>query len=401
MTDSWIARAYWLSALLLASVIIFSTALAQVASVLFMVLWLWTLVRRRGKSSTWTTFHWPVLMFIVARTLSVMLSTSPEASVPALYKEIVFYLIFFAAAEVVAIDLERHAIVLTRLLLVTAVAAAIIGSGKYLAGVEVRASSTTSGYYTLGLYLSAMFPLALAMGRRKEVFPSRVLWWVACCVIAAGVLLTFNRIHWIVMALAVLVVGAFRERRFLVVFLCGVATTALVFPPLVERLYQIVTFTSSSSGRDVLWRGALMLIDRHPVFGFGPRTFSSIFPLFNELPDKGIGGWHNDFLQVYMDSGLVGLAALVWLVVVVFWKGIAAYRRPGLSPVMKDLLLALLLSMTAFFVAGGVLDTLGGLLFRMLLGLLAVLTTVQLSSPRGAAPAVAGGDRAGSLLHES
>jgi O-antigen ligase len=386
MTESWNTRVLWWSALFLATVTIFSTALAQVASVLFMVLWLVMIVRSRGVGSTWTAFHWPMLAFIAARLLSVFYSTNFDASLPALHKEIVFYLIFFATADVLAVDTERRAVVLMRLVIVTAVAAAIIGSGKYLAGIDARASSTTSGYYTLGLYLAAVFPLALALGHHKAIFPSRWLWWFACAIIAVGVLLTFNRIHWVVMALAVLVVGVIRERRFLVVFLCAAAAAALAYPPLVQRLSQIVAFSSSSSGRDVLWRGALMLIDNHPILGFGPRTFSLIFPLASELPDKGVGGWHNDFLQVYMDSGLVGLLALLWLVVVVVWKGAAACRRPGLSPFTRDLLLALLLSMAVYFVAGGVLDTLGGLLFRMLLGLLAVMSTRWVSTAPGPAP---------------
>ena len=108
----------------------------------------------------------------------------------------------------------------------------------------------------------------------------------------------------------------------------------------------------------------------HPVVGFGPRTFTEIFPLFSEMRVRGVGCWHNDYLQVYMESGLLGLSALFWLIGAVYvhsWNVIrVSYPR------QRAMVIALLSAVTMMLFIGGMLDLLNGILFRVLLGLLAL-----------------------------
>jgi len=129
------------------------------------------------------------------------------------------------------------------------------------------------------------------------------------------------------------------------------------------------------SYRDVLWRGAAMIGFEHPVIGFGPRTFRGIFPLMSELGDKKIGSWHNDFIQVYMESGLVGLVPLLWLVAASFSSSIRAIRSRRLSPEHQEILIPMLVSISIFVIAGGMLDTIMGLVFRFDLAVLALIVT--------------------------
>ena len=55
----------------------------------------------------------------------------------------------------------------------------------------------------------------------------------------------------------------------------------------------------------------------HPLIGYGPRTFQQIFPFRERFADKGIGGWHNDLLQIYFESGTVGLISFIFLLWVI------------------------------------------------------------------------------------
>ena len=45
-----------------------------------------------------------------------------------------------------------------------------------------------------------------------------------------------------------------------------------------------------------------MIWDQHPILGFGTRTFNETFLLHDQLVDRGVGGWHNEYLQVYLES---------------------------------------------------------------------------------------------------
>ena len=117
-----------------------------------------------------------------------------------------------------------------------------------------------------------------------------------------------------------------------------------------------------------------MIVGQRPVFGFGLRTFHLIFPLQQELPDQKVGSWHNDFLQIYMESGLVGLLAFVALIVAV---GVVAYRGFRTKPVpelYRRTTAALVLSLFIVFIVGGFLDTHVGMLMKLMLALLGLIS---------------------------
>jgi O-antigen ligase len=172
-----------------------------------------------------------------------------------------------------------------------------------------------------------------------------------------------------------LVVGAMRERWMLVVF--GIAMIAVVgfVPSVTQRFSDLIHVASRSSDRDVVWRGALMLADQHPVFGFGPRTFNEIFPLRAELSDKGVSSWHNDFIQIYMESGIIGLLSVVGVFGSAFYFGLRSLKNVALPNNLREVLIALLVSLAVIVVVGGILDVLVSLLVRVVLAPIALIAT--------------------------
>jgi O-antigen ligase len=116
-----------------------------------------------------------------------------------------------------------------------------------------------------------------------------------------------------------------------------------------------------------------MVYARHPFVGFGPRTFREVFPLMQQLADKGTSSWHNDFLQVYMESGLLGLIPLCWLVAAAVYWGARMLRSPVLAPESRRILLPFMCSILIFGLAGGMRDTVVGIVFRFDLAVLALM----------------------------
>ncbi len=366
-------RAIWFLTIVLLASVIFSTAVVQSAAVLLLLVWVARAVVRRKTGLHRTILDLPFLAFVLARLLAIPFSIDPALSAEALRTEIVFYPLFFVFTS--TLDPSRNAEIkfLLRLLLATAVVASIIGTLKYLLGVEPRASSTTSGYYTLGLYLCALFPLALLAGR--DLLRMSWLHLLVCAVLMVGVVFTLDRLHWAGMVLAVLVVGAVRDRKLLGLFLAIGVVIVLVSPPVSRRLLEALNFTSFSSGRDVLWKGAFMIMGDHPIAGFGLRTFRRIFPLMAELTDQGIGSWHNDYLQVYMESGLLGLLSMLWFIVAIGRGAFRAFRAHSIPREYAGIFGGLLLSAGILFIVGGFLDTLVSLMYRFLFALIAVCLT--------------------------
>jgi len=199
--------------------------------------------------------------------------------------------------------------------------------------------------------------------------------------LGCGILFTMNRNQWIVVALVMLFVGIKQERLALALSILLVALAVTFVHPLHERFDQLIHFTQNASDRDVIWRGAFMIFFDRPIFGFGLQTFSQIFPLFAVVMDKGISSWHCDYLQVYFEGGIIGLAALVWLWIAVFTNAVKILKQKTLDLFYRNLTFSIMLGMSAFTlmgVWGGFVNGLmGTLLFEFLLGMLALIAVTK------------------------
>jgi O-antigen ligase len=369
--------AIWSAVTVAVGTLIFSIAIAQAAVLIAGLLWAYALIRKKGCRFRSSGLLLPYSLFVVARIAAIPLSIDPALSTDAFRTEIFFYVLFYVVLCSLDPEREERFRFLFVLLFVAGLLATGIGFVKYAMGWDERLTSTTAGYYTLGLFLAVLFAMAFALGQRKDLFPSRLVWLVVCAVLLLGLLFTFNRMHWVVAALAALAVGLVKERRILVVLTVAGALALLTVAPLQERFMQLLDAGGNMSGRDVIWRGAFMLLGDRPVTGFGLRTFHSVFPLFDEAPDKGIGSWHNDYLQVYMDSGLLALLPFVAILIVAAFMGWKSHRAWPRGSFYRDINAAVMLALFCFALAGGMLDSLLSILFRTLLAMTAVIYAVR------------------------
>jgi O-antigen ligase len=363
--DRWI----WGTLVVFVLSMMLSTAMVQASAVVLVGFWVSTLIRLRTVRVRRTAFDIPVIAFAGARIISVFTAVDVGTSIRALTAEVFFYSTFFALTDLLG-GLSRERVrVLLQLAFIAAGIVAIIGITNVVVMHHPRAASVTSGYFSLGLYLTALCSVALFLGRDPSFFPSRAWWGVLCLLLSTGVLLTLNRTHWVALGLTMLVAGLLRERKALVVAVVLAAVAVFAVPVLQVRFFQLLHLSSNLSDRDTLWKGGMMLAGAHPLTGFGPRSFRAIFPLFSELADKGVGGWHNDYLQIYIESGIIGLTALLSIVVSVYVRGVRASKRTA----QRNLCIGLLLGLSVFFLAGGVFDTVVSLLFWFLMALLAIV----------------------------
>jgi tetratricopeptide (TPR) repeat protein len=76
--------------------------------------------------------------------------------------------------------------------------------------------------------------------------------------------------------------------------------------------------TESLAARMDYWRGAVAIVKDHPWVGTGPGTFGSIYPKYKTASTEEARAVHNDFLQMWSDSGALAFVAftMLWLVAV-------------------------------------------------------------------------------------
>jgi O-antigen ligase len=73
---------------------------------------------------------------------------------------------------------------------------------------------------------------------------------------------------------------------------------------------------SSLEARVDYWGGAVAIIRDHPWVGTGPGTFGSVYPLYKTAMTEEAQSVHNNFLQMWSDSGVLAFVvfATMWVV---------------------------------------------------------------------------------------
>jgi O-antigen ligase len=109
--------------------------------------------------------------------------------------------------------------------------------------------------------------------------------------------------------------------------------------PVLERFLMIPQ--DLENGRWPLWQVALEMARERPLLGHGWGTFAGLAPAYRARP-TGVyyDHAHNDYLEVLAETGIVGLALLLWLVVL-FARRLAASLGKPLTDAQRRVIVAL------------------------------------------------------------
>jgi putative inorganic carbon (hco3(-)) transporter len=143
------------------------------------------------------------------------------------------------------------------------------------------------------------------------------------------VVLSFSRGGYL--ALAAVVVGlALSYRRRWIVLGAGVVVAAglMLVSSIRHRVLTELDFTNGSNtlvGRFHLWSVALQMLRDHPIFGAGLSGFATVIaPYWNPTNADRFTYPHNIVLNSWTETGVLGVIAFAWILVVGFrssWRG--------------------------------------------------------------------------------
>lgn len=189
-----------------------------------------------------------------------------------------------------------------------------------------RIGSLVGSPVGLGCALAMLAPLQLSLALDGDGATRRSLGWAFLGLSALALVLTWSRGAWLATAIAsgcyLLWTGRLRLPRAPVL-----AAAALVAGALALTAVRVRPTAASDMGRVAVWVSSLKIFAAHPVIGAGPDTVGLMLGrhktegfvrAYGEL--GGQAHAHNDFLQVLATTGLLGLAAYLWLLS-------AAWRR--------------------------------------------------------------------------
>ncbi len=352
-----------------------SLFLLQLFAGLLSILWLFESMENKKKA--FDIFTLLIVIFGFVRILSIVFSQFPSDSVQSYYKDALFYLSFFSFSFYMKVLGKAHLEKITYIFIISAIAISIIGLVLFNLKLVERAQSFSSGYATFSSYLIAALGLYIALPFKTGRKYAWQGWAIGMALILSGVVTSMGRTNIFISGLLFLAGLIFKKIKIKPAIVIAVLTVIISLSSFEMNKREItnrVDNPATLSDRNILIKGAIDLAGVHPLLGFGPRTFHSIFPYSNLLSDKGIGSWHNDFIQVYFESGILGLLSFLAIIISVVFLAFKYLRQHKSDSILNEIIFGTLLgfvalvlsALTAGFIDSPVLSILFALLISML-----------------------------------
>ena len=193
---------------------------------------------------------------------------------------------------------------------------------------------------------------------------------------SACLVLTFRRGGWIGLVLSFLVLlvlllywwsiymPSFWRTWSLPILLASLGTVfvlAILFvAPVRERFVSIFAGRGDSSNnfRINVWVAVIEMIKDRPVIGIGPgnSAFNKVYPLY-QLPNYTALSAYSVFLEIAVETGLIGFVCFLWLLIVTFNSGLQQLQRLRLQRNVEGLWLIAGIAALVGMLGHGLVDT--------------------------------------------
>lgn len=332
----------------------------------------------RDKRAPTSPLDRPLLIFFFAFFLSALFCPSVGTSLMGFRK---LWLVggFFVVYHLLAEPCEAWR--LLRLTVAVAIAVAAYGIVQHYTGFDLghwitgKTPSVTPFWFgrAEGFRAEGLFPTGITYAHNM-IFPLTILtvWLLAphvkeserlqlllgWSVMVLALVFTLTRGVWIAYLLVLLLLGAIKGGKTAlavgaVVILFGLALTA-ASPGVWERA-RYAFDPQTNFARSQIWRANIDMIKDRPLLGWGygnyKRFRDSYYQRYPEVDTTAHA--HNNFLQMWVDGGVIGLAAFFCLFWSILRRGWHAYQRlPAEAEPLRTLALGGTLSIVAFLIGG-------------------------------------------------
>ncbi len=315
-------------------------------SALAFVLWLLSKITSRHGLIELQAIHLPPFVFACVVIGQILLGASAyrHETVTQFLNYVAYGLIFLIATDLFRNEREARMLCIT--LSVLGFGLAFLGSlqeftspGKLYWVQTPRYGGPIFGpYVNRNHYAGAMellFPFAALGSFKTSVSASkRVLLGFAALLMIATVFLCGSRGGFVCVLLQSILLAVmvfWRSRRVgLVLSVTMVFIVAAAFGTWLgsDRLLGRLGDVSKEGGRFQIAADGIHMFEQHPISGWGLGTFPLVYPKFRTfVTDLFVNEAHNDFVQLLVETGVLGFAAGISLLVLVYVKGFRKIHR--------------------------------------------------------------------------
>ena len=358
------------------------------------------LIRKLVNAQTFASLNRGVLLFMIFYTLwglvcslhSDYLTTGLFVTLRQLLFFVIFYVLYDWMKSEKEINLIVNAMIAMGVVASLPAIAQVLSTGLsnvFRSGSPMRFGGIYTGVNALGMHLS--FILGVAVSKFLYVDLPKKRWFplVLILIICSALFFTFSRSAWLLAGVAIsIILFRFKTGRIFVVTAVIFVTFFVLFSPQIEKsLGMIARIESGVTNRDILWKGAIVMIKENPIFGVGPGSFRHFIADFAprypwRWPVVRFGGItggdsHNFFLTRGAEMGVVGLALIFWFLVnyfKIYSRGIHKAKVLKLEHVFFGAAAVVIGALArGFFEGKGIIGS-GGISFELFFWLMVALT---------------------------
>ena len=295
-------------------------------------------IRQRTRLVWRTPMLAPAALFLVAGAISVVVAPDHRAAI-GLYRAYFIEPMAFGLVLINVITTPLRALTIAGGLAIGGIVAGLANSVVVVQALRHHTYDVVNTppviiYNTANAVALFLVPVVAFAGAIALHWEDRRERWVAAALAALGticVVLSFSRGGYLALG-AVVVALALSHRRRLIILGTGVVVAAglMIVPSIRHRVLTELDFTNGSNtlvGRFHLWSVALQMLRDHPIFGAGLSGFATVIgPYWNPTNADRFTYPHNIVLNSWTETGVLGVIAFAWILVIGFMSGWRGWR---------------------------------------------------------------------------
>ena len=256
----------------------------------------------------------PLAIFTIIGAFSTIAATNPGPGIVDTFKLATVVLIVLVLNELLR-DEHTFRLILYAVFLSAAIPVAVgalqflAGSGLHYSGGFARVHGTFNHPNPYAIYLTTLLIMGAAIFRYVR---DRVRVPLALLLLACGVMLvlTYTRSAWIATVAGLLVVGGLQGKKAIMIVGLAAVAVALFVPSVAARFSDLdeTSTATGQAGNSLVWRfeywQQAIDLNHNPLLGIG---LSAV-----RIEGSEEKAPHNDFIRVYVETGVLGLAAYLW-----------------------------------------------------------------------------------------
>lgn len=310
-----------------------------------------------------------LLLFIIVVAICSFTSVAPEHSLTVCFLCIALISFYFTIVNTIKTRNQIYSLLVV--FIVAALLVSVYGIIQYVFGldmdkqvwvdeemftdIKMRAFSTLENPNVLGEYLLITIPVAVAFMWSEKKFLSKLTYAVICAVMLLCLVLTMSRGCWIGILVTAAMFITFVDGRYWSLGIVALLLMPSLLPASVlNRFLSIGNLgDSSSSYRLFIWLGSISMLKDFWLVGIGPgiQAFNLIYPRY-AYPTIIAPHAHNVYLQQMIETGVVGLGTLIYIIFAFFRRMAKSAHSLSKKNADRVMIIAISAGVVGFLVQG-------------------------------------------------